>query len=287
MNTSFLTHAKGRYFWLSTLLLLICITAYLVHEPDQLPNGGTWLGYTLGTIAALMIVWLAYLGRRKRNFARGWGTVRGWVSAHVYFGASLIVVVTLHTGFQTGWNIHTLAFVLMCLVIFSGFFGVWAYRTYPSTRNELKKSQSLDEIFLQLEEVDAQMTRLAVEAENTVRGVVSTAIERTVIGGGYLDQLFGRDKSRVVIDGTVMANVQQQKALDYLVERLTRSQGDDSIKLAEIVRAFGARKRLLGTIREDIRMQAMIQVWLMFHIPLTFALFAALIAHIFAVFVYW
>ena len=287
MNTSFLTHAKGRYFWLSALLLLICITAYLVHEPDQLPNGGTWLGYTLGTIAALMIVWLAYLGRRKRNFARGWGTVRGWVSAHVYFGTSLIVVATLHTGFQAGWNIHTLAFVLMCLVIFSGFFGVWAYRIYPSTRNELKKSQSLDEIFLQLEEVDAQMTRLATEAENTVRGVVSTAIERTVIGGGYLDQLFGRDKSRVVIDGTVMANVQQQKALDYLVERLTRSQGDDSVKLTEIVRAFGTRKRLLGTIREDIRMQAMIQVWLMFHIPLTFALFAALIAHIFAVFVYW
>jgi hypothetical protein len=175
----------------------------------------------------------------------------------------------------------------MCLVIFSGFFGVWTYRTYPSERNALKKSQSLDEIFLQLEEIDAQMTRLCGETNSTVRDVVTSSIERTVIGGSYTDQLFGRDKSQIVIDGAVIPNTQQQKALDYLVERRTRSQGEESTLLAEMIRALGNRKRLLGTIREDIRMQAMIQVWLMFHIPLTFALFAALIAHVFAVFVYW
>lgn len=287
MHISFLTHARGRYFWWSGALTLLCLTAYIVHDPKQPPNGGTWLGYTLGTIGALMIVWLAYLGRRKRNFDKGWGTVRGWVSAHVYFGASLLFIATLHAGFQMGWNIHTLAYVLMCLVIFSGFFGVWAYRVYPSERNELKKSQTMDDIFLQLGEVDALMVRLGSEAGNVVRGVVASAIERTVIGGGYIDQLFGRDKSRVIIDGNVMANVRQQRALDYLVQLLTRTRGEDSVRLAEIVREFGTRKRLLDTIREDIRMHGMIQVWLLFHIPLTFALFAALIAHIYAVFVYW
>jgi hypothetical protein len=131
------------------------------------------------------------------------------------------------------------------------------------------------------------MIRLGSEAGNVVRGVVGSAIERTVIGGGYIDQLFGRDKSRVIIDGNVTANVQQQRALDYLVQLLTRTRGEDSVRLAEIVREFGTRKRLLDTIREDIRMHGMIQVWLLFHIPLTFALFAALIAHIYAVFVYW
>jgi hypothetical protein len=34
-------------------------------------------------------------------------------------------------------------------------------------------------------------------------------------------------------------------------------------------------------------MQATIQVWLLFHVPVTFALIAALIAHIFSVFVYY
>ncbi len=287
MHTSFLTHAKGRYFWLSAALLLVCITAYIWHDPKQPPNGGTWLGYTLGTIGALMILWLAYLGRRKRNFSKGWGTVRGWVSAHVYFGASLIVIATLHTGFQFGGNIHTLAFVLMCLVIFSGFYGVWAYRVYPSERNDLKNSQSIDDLFLQVEEVDAQMARLSADAGSEVQGVVRSAIRRTVIGGGYLDQLLGRDKSKVIVEGNVLTNFRQQRALDYLVGRLTRARGEESVQLSEIVRAFGTRKRLLDTIRDDIRMHGMIQVWLLFHIPLTFALFAALIAHIYAVFVYW
>ena len=88
-----------------------------MDDPTEPPNGGTWLGYALGTIGAVLIVWLAYLGKRKRNFVRGWGTVKGWVSAHVYLGTSLLVVATLHTGFQFAWNIHTFAYALMCLVI--------------------------------------------------------------------------------------------------------------------------------------------------------------------------
>ena len=65
------------------------------------------------------------------------GTVQGWLSAHIYLGASLLVVATLHAGFQVGWNVHTLALVLMLVVIFSGFFGVFAYVRYPTlmTRN--------------------------------------------------------------------------------------------------------------------------------------------------------
>ena len=47
-------------------------------------------------------------------------SLKAWVSAHVYLGLSLIVIATLHTGFQFGWNVHTLAYALMMLVILSG-----------------------------------------------------------------------------------------------------------------------------------------------------------------------
>lgn len=287
MHTSFLSHARAQYFWLALLTAIGAGIAYALNEPTEPPNGGTPLGYTLGTIGALMIIWLAYLGRRKRNFAKGWGTVRGWVSAHVYFGTSLVVIATLHTGFQFGMNIHTLAYVLMLTVIVSGLFGVFAYRTYPIARNELKKTKSLDEVFQQVEELDAQLIRMTSRAADETRHVINSAIERTVVGGGFFTQLLARDKSVVDIDGHVEKNTNQNKAMDYLLKTSRSLKGDELNQLGEIIRTFNSRKGLLQVIRNDIRMHATIQVWLFVHVPLTFALLAALLAHIFAVFIYW
>ena len=287
MHTSFLTHAGGRYFWIALAFVVLSIIVYAWHDPNQVPNGGTWYGYTLGTIGALLIFWLLYLGKRKRNFAQGWGTVRGWVSAHVYFGSALLIIATLHTGFQFAWNIHTLSYVLMCLVIFSGFFGVWAYRTYPQARNQLKKSETLDDIFLRLEDLDAQLKKSISKMSDDVRAVVTSAVERTEIGGGMLDQLTSRDKSRVMIDGVVMANANQQAAVDWLVKRMSNATGEESQQLAAVVREYSNRQKLLKVIRSDIQMSAIQEIWLFFHVPMSFGLIAALVAHIVSVFLYW
>jgi len=286
-HTSFLSHEGGRYFFLASTLVFICIVAYLWHDPRPEPNGGTWLGYTLGTLGALMILWLLYLGRRKRDFISGSGTVRGWVSAHVYFGTALLVVATLHAGFQLGWNIHGLAYVLMCVVIFSGFFGVWAYRTYPGARNRLKRSQSLDEIFFTLEEVDSRLRRSVEKMSEDIRTIVNSAIDRTEIGGGILDQISGRDKSRVNIGDKLVSNSNQDRILGWLVERLSSASGDESGQLSRLVKDYGERQKLLQVIRTDIKMHGRQEIWLFFHVPISFGLIAALIAHIVSVFFYW
>lgn len=287
MHSSFISHEGGRYFWISLAFVIISIVIYGWHDPGAEANGGTWYGYTLGTIGALLILWLLYLGRRKRNFIHGMGTVRGWVSAHVYFGTSLLIIGTLHTGFQFGWNIHTLAYVLMCIVILSGFFGVWAYLNFPKQRNELKKSQTLDDIFIELEEVDQGLKASLPKLPEDVASAISSAIERTEIGGGLIDQLFAIDNSKAMLDGVVSSNKNQQPIVDWLVARLSKITDESAQAVANVVREYGARQKLLKTIRSDIRMNSVQEIWLYLHIPISFGLIAALTAHIVSVFIYW
>jgi ABC-type transport system involved in cytochrome bd biosynthesis fused ATPase/permease subunit len=47
------------------------------------------------------------------------------------------------------------------------------------------------------------------------------------------------------------------------------------------------KAELLGRVRRDIQYKAMMDIWLFVHVPLTFALLAALVAHILSVFFYW
>jgi hypothetical protein len=94
MHTSFLTYKRGRYLLAALYLSVLSMVIYLWHSPLETPNGGTWLGYTLGTIGALLILWLLLFGVRKRSYSSRLGTVQSWLSAHVYLGSALLIVAS-------------------------------------------------------------------------------------------------------------------------------------------------------------------------------------------------
>ena len=289
MHQSFMTYQGGRWFWIAGLLCAVSIGFYAWHDVPEPPNGGTWLGYTLGTIGALLIVWLLYLGRRKRDYSSNIGTVQGWTSAHVYLGTALIIVATLHTGFQFGWNVHTLAYVLMMIVILSGFYGVWVYMRFPVLLSDNTGGKSRGEVYREIGELDKQLMKNAGRLGSEVETTVASAIERTQVGGGAFAQLSARDESKVLLPGRGMvANVDQQAVIDDMVERLSQtSHREQSEVLREIANQLGARGRLLRRIRRDIQIQGFLRVWLYVHVPIAVACLAALIAHIVSVFLYW
>ena len=287
VHSSFLLHKRASYFKASVVLSIVCIAAYALYKPEFSHNGGTWLGYTLGVIASLLIVWLTYLGRRKRRFEGGWGTVKGWVSAHVYLGSSLIIIGTLHAGFQFGLNIHTFAYVLMLIVVSSGIYGVWAYRYVPSARKRLKGDRSLSTLLQRLHESDAEVCRLAISLAPSEACIVASAVERTMVGGSLLDQLLARDGSMVLTADGLQSNEGQQALLDWIVASLGEARDKDAETLALLLRRCTARQNLLALIREDIQLLALQDIWRYGHVVFSIALLAALAAHIFAVFFYW
>ena len=54
-----------------------------------------------------------------------------------------------------------------------------------------------------------------------------------------------------------------------------------------IVTEMTRKRNLTERIRNDLRYRTLLQLWLYFHVPLSFALLAALIAHVVVVFYYW
>jgi len=267
---SILSLGGFRYLKWSLILAVASVVAYLLDEPRTAPNGGTWLGYTLGIIGALLIVWLILFGMRKRAYRSNLGTVRGWLSAHIWLGLSLLVVATLHTGFQFGINVHTLAYTLMVLVILSGIWGVTVYMRNPSLMSGLVAGKSLQQHGELLKEFDAESRNLAKGLGEEVQRLVEASAAGRVVNG-----LFGRfgGPGRCPTDVAVAAL--HQLGL----------QGDKTIRDLYAVQV--RRQSQLQRMRGFLRLKAWTDVWLMIHVPISIGLLAVLLAHIVSVLFYY
>ena len=275
-HRTLLEFKRYRYLKVTCVLVAAAILAYLFHSPEVGPYGGTWLGYTLGTIGALIILWLLWFGVRKRQYRASAASLQGWLSAHVYLGTSLIVVATLHTGFEAGWNVHTLAYFLMLAVIFSGFYGVYAYLRFPRTMTDNMGEDSLDAVLLKIADMDNEARRIALQLPDEINRAVLEASRSTRIGGGIYRQLSGRDP-----------RCPTAKAVEVIKETGKRLRDEQARLNHELYSVMLRKQSLVDRARTDIMLKGRMQIWLYIHVPLSIALLAALTAHIVSVFFYW
>ncbi|WP_421935383.1 hypothetical protein [Phenylobacterium sp.] len=277
-HEGFLRHKGFRWAQIATGLCVVATGVYFIvaSRLSEPPSGGSWLGYLLGTASAGLIVWLACLGIRKRVITQGHYSLKAWVSAHVYLGLSLTVLATLHTGFQFGWNVHTLAYALMMLVIASGALGVWAYATLPQrlhgNRGETTRKQMLDA----LASLDAQMHEAAQPLDRNGAAIVRLSIEQTDLGGGFWKRLTGS-----------YGDCANRRALQQLRALPSPGSAVQAEALTKIEGLMTQKADALALARRQMGITALLEAWLFVHIPATFALLAALIAHIVSVFAYW
>ena len=266
-HEGFLRHARFRWAWIAGALSVVSIAVYALIDPQPRPSGGTWYGYTLGTVGALLILWLTALGIRKRNITQGKWSLKAWTSAHVYLGLSLIVIGTLHTGFQFGWNIHTLAWALMMLVIVSGLVGVALYATLPSALSRNRGEQTQMQMLGAIEAIDRQLAAMAQPFDAADAASVTRSLEHSTIGGRLVSRLTG-----------LHLRCGNRAALRTFAERPDR---------LPLIALLVRKDALIAQARRHARLKAWLEVWLYVHVPATIALIAALIAHIVSVFFYW
>ncbi|MBB6124145.1 hypothetical protein [Sphingobium subterraneum] len=276
LHDGFLRHAGFRWAKIAGGLSLLLVVSYALIDITPRHNGGSWYGYTLGTIGVGLILWLTALGLRKRAMTTGRWSLKAWTSAHVYLGLSLIVIGTLHTGFQFGWNVHTLAYGLMMLVILSGLYGITVYTVLPralsSNRSEMTQGQMLDA----LRAIDRQLHDAAQPLAQEDAALVRMSLDQDPFGGGLWRRLTGNHRDCV----TTQAHRELRRATS------TRPNlGNDPLEKVDAL--LDRKEAMLAQLRRHLRLRALLEIWLYVHVPATFALLAALTAHIVSVFFYW
>lgn len=270
-HESFLAHKRMRWLKVALVVSLVAILGYVFADVEPRPNGGTWYGYTLGTIGALLIVWLALLGVRKRAMTAGRWSLKAWTSAHVYLGLALIVIATLHTGFQLGWNVHTLAYGLMMLVIASGVYGISVYALLPHRLSTNRREMTKAQMVASLAAIDRQLEQAAQPLARAEADLVIAALEQDPFGHGLIARLSGRyrgcrtEQAIAALEGAAQSDPEHGRVVALLYKRAAQ----------------------LDQIRRHMRLKALLEVWLYAHVPLTVMLLAALAAHIVSVFYYW
>jgi hypothetical protein len=273
-HEGFLRDGNFRWLWIALALCAVSIAGYVMIDAEPRPRGGTMYGYTLGTIGALLIVWLALFGIRKRAITTGVYSLKAWLSAHIYLGLSLLVIGTLHAGLHFGWNVHTLAYGLMVLVIVSGMFGAAAYAVLPqalsANRGETTQRQWLETI----RSLDSQLREAAQPLDRAEADIVRLSTEQTDIGGSLWSRLTGD-----------YSGCKTRKAVEDLA-RIRRS-ATANASLDQVDSLLKRKQETLAQARRHIRIKTILEVWLYVHVPVTFALLAALTAHIVSVFFYW
>lgn len=293
-----LTYKNFRYLKWSFVLIAICISAYIIDTPPIRQGGGTWLGYTLGSVGAIIIFWLMFFGLRKRAYKSNLGSLRGWLSAHVYLGLSLIVVATLHAAFHFGWNIHTLSYILTIAVVLSGLWGIVIYLRNPILMSNLLNGKTLGQCGEALLDIDAQSIKIAKNFSPTIQELIVSSAEGPVFEH-FWNRYFGKHPqcrtTKAVILLTEQYSQIKTQTQDLYTGAVNTSEANTKSgatlnlpALQEELFTLQLRRQLqLGQIREYLRLKGWAEVWLIFHVPLSFGLLAALVAHIFSVFFYW
>lgn len=310
----FLDYRNHRFLKWGALLVAAAILAYLgAPAPGNGNYGGTWLGYLLGIVCATIVAILAWYGIRKRrppivrerrtderrrmvahtrSFDRRVGerrrpasrdslhhgnSLQGWLSAHVYLGLALPVIALLHSGFRLGWNLHSLPLVLLFLTAISGLYGVVAYLRYPRLISENIGAGTRGGLIRKIDELDALALEHAQALPDDVSALVMREQRDAPFSGGLLEQL-----------GVRPAPCPTERALRRLKElSRTHVQGNQVGAMRELYSMLLEKQLLVEKARIDMCLNARMQAWLYLHVPLTFALLAAILSHVLLILVFW
>jgi len=274
--------AYGRYVWgkLTLATTLVLVISYIIYSRRVSPNGATLVGLIYGIISFVAILLLMYYGMRKRSYTAKHWSLRAWLSFHVYIGTMTLLLVPLHAGFKFGFDIHTLAYVLLVMVVVSGIVGAALYLLLPRRFEPFGEELTYpmgDGTDEELRKIIRQMHALAIDKSQEFADACQTEIEYGIpkrhVGWGLL----WRKSATAALVATQIEAFQ-----DYL-QHIPEVEHEAFQNLARLATQ---KRDLEHRMAAQMRLQNLLEAWLYIHLPVSLVMFIVVIIHILVVFYY-
>ena len=276
MGNSFLTYRSGLWLWISAATAVGLVLHYVSYQSRTVAYGGSIEGLLYGVAGTGLIAVLMFLGIRRRSYSSSMGTLQGWVSAHVYLGLLTLLLIPMHAGFRFGWDVHTLAFVLLAVVVLSGVLGLFLYRTIPGRLTRYEAGQQADKIDPEIARLLSDMRALMKDKSDALvqiyKAELATSQSRASKGWSLL--LKGQG-------GDLLA----ERSAD-LAKKVSTIPPSDQATFQVLSQLLLKKTQLEVNLLHQMQLRNVLQAWLYVHVPVSIAMVFAVGVHLIAVFLY-
>jgi hypothetical protein len=276
MGNSFLTYRSGLWCWISSAAALGLVLHYFIYQSRTVAYGGSIEGLLYGVAGTGLIGVLMYLGIRRRSYASNTGTLQGWVSAHIYLGLLTLLLIPMHAGFRFGWDVHTLAFVLLAVVVLSGVVGLFLYRNIPGRLTRYESAQQADKIDPEIARLLSDMRALVKDKSDALvqiyKAELGTSQRRAPKGWSLLLKGQGADLLTV--------------RSEDLAKKVSTIPPSDQATFQILSQLLLKKTQLEVNLLHQMRLRNALQAWLYVHVPVSIAMVFAVGVHLIAVFLY-
>jgi hypothetical protein len=265
---TFFSHEKFRWLKFALIACALLILSYVFTKPDRGAHGGSVYGYVVGGLCTIAIIYLMWFGIRKRSYHSHRTTVKGWLSAHVWIGLLLLIAVPLHSGFEMGLNIHGLTYFLMVVIVVSGIWGAVNYKTLApqieSHRGAGNFKSLIEQIYAQakaLDDLSSDKSDLFLKFRDSIEPKWPLSIWQLLW----------------------LPSDEPQKDAQNRITALPDTERADAITALQITER---KREIIALVAREAKTGIKLKVWLLLHLPLSFALLIAVVTHIVVVLVY-
>jgi hypothetical protein len=257
--------------------------AYAVRWPGG-PSGRTWPGILFGLGGTSLMAFAGALAIRKKSIAVRAGSLSWWLKGHIWLGTLSVPLILFHAAFRAGGQLEIVLWVLLAIVIASGFVGLALQNFIPRMMKLQLSSESIPD------QIDEACRRLVASADEQVTSCCTPDVVAAAISADRSQSTAASQPLRLLADFYIhtlrpylapgksnnlgFANAEQAQGM---FERLRSSLPEACLAVVDHLEDSCTTRRQLS---KQQQLFWWLHTWLKVHVPASTALGIFTVIHV-------